>query len=816
MQKSDETQEIKRRITAQQFAHWIAEQRGEKANRSGQNWRVGKGRGGSIVVSDSDNGPIVCDHAQDIKGGDILTVIQDITGADFKAALEIAAEIANFTPQQPQQPQPKQKQINVKRVYDEFTKKNWEQLRSAVKSDGCRRLFKLRGLDEFKIENCPNVGYTTKETFFYKDGKGKGHYIPENSLVFRDEKRIKALPFRNNGKRDDWANQITDDGNCQWIPYETLPHGDLWLTEGECDSLALIWNSTINAIPCKPDGANKERMKQWAAEGRRIILAYDNDNAGHDLTAAALQIVPNAIDVSFLWGEGKDPNDFVAEHKNDCIQELLLNALSQALPKSENETQEPQPEQNETMEDPTSIDAIRQYFLDKSKKNVTESERRAMQDPVFGAFVQLLDPYRMRKHAPACVFVAWGLVRLSQYHIKAPSNPRIVNLVCRSGAGKNWTLGTLRDSKSLYYQLTKDPNVDAYKTEDSSVTGNGLSLDALNWASNSDNARKCRVGVWTEFGNAQTRGYAQEERAGSIGNYDVALCDGFIQKPRNKRDIKDLKDLENSYPYMGCEVRAYQNINGSKVVVPRFRGSGEARREFWFFMSMPTDDPAFNDHSAPFVDNALRNSAFMPEACDEAFKILSDNALPFTPCGDTFDDRPDSRIKTDAIGAAYIAAYEALLKTVTNTFYRANKCELLRDKLTFCAGLSAGMHGRKEANEDDYWIAAYLCECLAESLDSIMDCGGKEDDPNTERSRIIERLQAVGVKGVRSDKLSSNKKLLAELAGETRTKDGFAFEPDADIFWRYELPKANKRYFIKTADVLRTIDADKERFRVPF
>lgn len=793
---------VKMIVTLAQAAQWYAQETGKKPSAKAHEVRFGKR--GSVSLTDKNGFVEYFDHEAET-GGSVIDMIAAARGCDAVAALEAAKTEILRTPTASAAAHPQTQDHAA--LYAALLRRVEKAARDGLKSADFERMCAARGFDAATVAGLPRFGYCAAAVqladIYHSHGIDSRAYIAANTLVFWDDVQIKAVPLQPEKEyhRAGTFQLVQGAGACQWTPCD-MDTEALFFTEGETSAIALIC-AGFHALPRKPEALRAAQIP----DGCRVALAYDNDDAGARFTRAALETLPDALDISQLWGEGCDPNDFML-----LRGKAARGAIAQALAAAQTDG-ETDPEAAAL--DPTSLQSIRAYFLAKSRRNITEAERRAMADPLFGTFVRLLDPYRMRKHAPACVFIAWGLVRLSRYEIAAPSNPRIVNLVSRSGAGKNWTLGTLRGSHSLYYQLRQEPGVDAKTSESASVTGEGLSLSAYLWASEPQNAARVRVGVWTEFGNAQTRGYSQEERAGSIGNYDVALCLGSIQKPESKKDVKELKGLAQEYALNGVEIRAFQNINGSKVVIPRFAGSGEARREFWLFMTTPTDDPAFDDHTVVYADDALRCSAFMPEDCDEAFGLLRETALPFEPIAPYFDADPEKRIKTRSTCPEFLAAYDEILKTVTNTFYRANKCDLLRDKLTFCAGLSAGLHGRKEATEADYWIAAYLCECLADSLDSIMDAGEREEDPSSERARIVGRLQAVGAKGVRSDKLTTNKKLLAELAGEMRAKDGaFIFDTDATIFWRYEA-KMHRRYFLRTPEIMRAVDKQKDKYRKP-
>ena len=159
-EKRQEIDAIKRAVTAEAMAKWTAQKRGEHANKCGNGWRVGKGTGGSIRIDDSGDGPVIIDFAGALKG-DCISVIQDIEQCDFNSAVQIARELSGSpisTVTQDKKPKPSPIVHVTKR---------WEQLRLGLESPGCMRLMELRGLDKYKIQEAPNVGYATEKTPFY-------------------------------------------------------------------------------------------------------------------------------------------------------------------------------------------------------------------------------------------------------------------------------------------------------------------------------------------------------------------------------------------------------------------------------------------------------------------------------------------------------------------------------------------------------------------------------------------------------------------------------------------------------------------------
>lgn len=449
--------------------------------------------------------------------------------------------------------------------------------------------------------------------------------------------------------------------------------------------------------------------------------------------------------------------------------------------------------------DTTKIDQIQAYFRAKAEKTRTEAAKRTLEDPIFGDFIRLVDPHSMREYAPAFCLIVWGVAMLSHYDITSPSNPtnpRIVNLVARSNAGKDWTLGTHPKSRSLYAQFREFDGISASVNAGASVTGNGMEKAAYLWASDERNEGKVRGVFWPEMGNATTRGYNTQDRLGSIGNYDMALLYGKISKPNTKADQFSCKELADEYPLKAFEVRAFQDTNGARIAIERHKGAGEARREMWLFMDSPTHDAACTNDNAPYFDAALKNSAFMPEACNTAYELLRNNTLPFRPVAEQFGDEPRTKITVDELSDGCMGAYKYLTTQPINGFLSADKYGLLRDKLSYLAGMSAGMHGRFEANTDDYWIAAYLCECLSASLDRIIEVGEETADPHGLRGEIIQRVKMAGERGVYRNRLLSrgdDPKILDELCGKVAGTDG-VYDVDAPLVVLLDAHKKQKFY----------------------
>ena len=120
-----------------------------------------------------------------------------------------------------------------------------------------------------------------------------------------------------------------------------------------------------------------------------------------------------------------------------------------------------------------------------------------------------------------------------------------------------------------------------------------------------------------------------------------------------------------------------------------------------------------------------------------------------------------------------------------NAFLAKERHELLQDKLYYLAGMSAGLHGRYEANESDYWIAGYLCECLSDSMDRIMAAGtDAPTDDQSVRAQVLERVEMAGARGVYRKNLLriADRKTIDELCGRYTLPDGGdGYDQDAPL-----------------------------------
>jgi hypothetical protein len=115
----------------------------------------------------------------------------------------------------------------------------------------------------------------------------------------------------------------------------------------------------------------------------------------------------------------------------------------------------------------------------------------------------------------------------------------------------------------------------------------------------------------------------------------------------------------------------------------------------------------------------------------------------------------------------------------------------------------------------DYQIGAYFTECLCDSLDKIMDIAGTVDDPESERSRIMQRVRANGIKGVYQNRLTDNTKLLDELCGIAKTNDGNSvFMPGAPLVRCYMAKKG--KFYIAAEFVERAKKEHPKRNEIEF
>lgn len=842
-QKEQQKDEIKRACTPEKMARWIANETGEKANRSGRCWRVGKGgTGGSIVISQDADGAVIFDHANaDLKGDVFEAVTYYRRCKDFTEALRIAADEIACMPLydhteaaadgQNDRRAP-QTAAERKPVYERFMERYKDALVSGLNSPAFERMMSARGLDASKIATLPRIGFALDDTGWINSPKAeiKGFKAVKNSIVVWNETdfTIKALEIdEKTGKRSGVIRQL---GSCHWIPFDKQPDGAVYICEGETSAIALMFAGISGqipafAIPLKPEGDGEELIRQYAAKSKRIYLAYDNDAKGRELTETAKKIAPYAIDMSALWSgnewtESADPNDFVKRYGGESGEKITEWIECQDKhTEGEGECQDKHTadtdaERKAAQDSIKTVDDVLAYFKAKNDARPhTECSVRFYNDELFGRFCYNLDPYGIRRFAPVANLVAYAVARLAKYRKIAGkrilTEQRIINICGKTQSGKNWVLG-LEGSHALAYQLEKESDCYSVSQDNAQPTGNGLALYALNFAANDKNKGLVKVIIHPESGNALTQGYDAVKRTGSLSSFDIGLSSRRVDVPKTGTALKDFKDYNESYCFEGVCVRAFQNVNAQKVIIPRFAGGGESRRETWFAITHPINDDMCNNRNRQLFEDVLDYS-FDTEKCDCEFDNLRKRSLPFNPERDHFDDPPKDTIRIDTSCTAYRLVYETLLETVKNAYFRQDKCALICSQLQFMTALCAGLHGRYEANDDDYWCAGYIVEVLSRSLDMIAEWDNRPENTETLHAQLLGFVERAGAAGVRADsifrKFPDGKRALDEmLAGDNGE--------GAPIFRMIDAgsKKGNAFYF---ASEFRDEVSKNERFRTP-
>lgn len=348
---------IKHAFSPERMARYAAEKKGVKPTRVSGGWRIGS-HGASSGLHIDDDG-LWYDHSEPESNGDCFDLVwrYDFDGDGkmpnerFREVAGRAAEICGgipadfnaqrtFTPKEAKDT-PKDKDAQ-KAKFDAFMSMYWEILRDGLKSVACDNLFTLRGLPQGKVRDLQNIGYTEQAfqvdvPYLFSSRKLKP-IIPANSFIVRNANThtIKVISFGADGKRRRDNTAVKQLGACVWMPWNDIPDGDLYLTEGETSAMALLF-AGLNAMPLKPEGAAVEIL-QRLPENHRVFLAYDCDEGGKGYTAKAARIAPDAVDISRLWGEGNDPNDYAAKHKDNTRAEItkaLPDLIKQATQERE-------------------------------------------------------------------------------------------------------------------------------------------------------------------------------------------------------------------------------------------------------------------------------------------------------------------------------------------------------------------------------------------------------------------------------------------------------------------------------------------------
>ena len=626
-----------------------------------------------------------------------------------------------------------------------------------------KRLLGFRAFPNDLLERFENIGYA-ETTVFDKTNEvksiGESWVIKRNSLVFitKDDTGAvvgaKSMQYsEEDGKRTGFAGTYGD------FRFELIPNGaaadHVLVCEGETDTIAgaLAGFHAVSEKMLNVESLDKSKI---------YLICLDTDDAGNKETNTLIEKMQNAglecydirskvlheeQDLNDVWRDTWNANSGNEDETRTVIHELIENAARAIIPKKEVVFMD--------KDNPTDEEIIA-YCKRKFDDNASLFAKAAYNDDVIGTFMKAVDPYHMRGFAPVFCVLVWGIATLANYRIEADTNPKIVNLVASTSAGKDWILGTLKSpmqSPSLYYQLQKIPGIVLDKSV-SIGTGEGRQLEAFNFAKNPDNRGKIYGRFCTECGNTISRGYGYEDRAASIGNYDMALCDRSINKPNAKKDLKELEGYENEYAFNGFEVRAFQNTNAAKVLLTRFEGAGEARREIWIYIPGQWEvlDGLCSDKGLPGFKR-MRAKVFTEEQCNAAFEMLSFHGLPLNPTDERFDGVCDDKIKTGFYDSPIAKqVYDTLIDTVQTGLLRQDRGNLIHDRLQFFAGLSAGLHGRRVAEDVDWMIGGYFVECYAKSIDMILSNDETPIDPASVYAKITERIEYGAANGKRIDR----------------------------------------------------------------
>jgi DNA primase len=136
----------------------------------------------------------------------------------------------------------------------------------------------------------------------------KPKYInTSDTLVYKKGRDIFALNFAKNGNE-----------------------GSLILTEGYMDTIALHQAGFKNAVAGLGTALTREQAQLLSRYAKEVIICYDNDEAGREATAKALNVLGQTdlkLRVLQLRG-GKDPDDIIKKHGRERFKNLLDGAAN--------------------------------------------------------------------------------------------------------------------------------------------------------------------------------------------------------------------------------------------------------------------------------------------------------------------------------------------------------------------------------------------------------------------------------------------------------------------------------------------------------
>lgn len=331
--------EIKAACTLERFVQIAARHYPEPPVKIGDGYRFPedcRDRNPAMTITLKNGEPVWYDHRRN-EGGDVIRFVQLFQFGGYKEtylkAVNWLAEEIGVSMPEPQKeppkptPEPKKEEQSVssqpqtkskdeemqaqKEALIQFVALYGGMLRDGLHTPMFKSWCKLRGFNPDLVAGLPSIGFVTQYTVFDVAGfKFKALY-PNTCIWWNiEEGTLKAIQFsKDTGKRNPrGCRQL---GSCWWKP-KVESSDEIWVTEGETSAIALIQMGKP-ARPCKPEYLGSIIDEVHGETPKRLYLAYDNDPQGKLYTKKALEIFPDAIDISGMFPEGGDSNDFLIQ-----------------------------------------------------------------------------------------------------------------------------------------------------------------------------------------------------------------------------------------------------------------------------------------------------------------------------------------------------------------------------------------------------------------------------------------------------------------------------------------------------------------------
>lgn len=293
------------------------------------------------------------------EGGGIIQLVQQLENLDFKDAVEFLADRAGIELPKYEQTDLKEDRFKercymVNKSAMEFFKQELYKPYAKIAQDYInKRKITKEALDEFSIgysgrglyQHLKSKGFTDKEIFavglaYIRDDKTVvDRYI--NRLMFTI-KDVKGRVIGFSGRiltEEKQAKYINSNENIVYHKGRTLfgidiakkySQEEIIVVEGQMDAISLSSRGIKNVVASMGTALTESQCRLLIRHSKKIIIAYDTDDAGIQATIRGLDILKSlGADVKVIQLAGaKDPDEFVIKYGQEAFKKAITEAIT--------------------------------------------------------------------------------------------------------------------------------------------------------------------------------------------------------------------------------------------------------------------------------------------------------------------------------------------------------------------------------------------------------------------------------------------------------------------------------------------------------